>query len=92
MAKVRFVPNPAGFRELLSSPELSAHLQSIAERVAAAARSSAPVDTGTYQSSIGVMVEKHPTRVVAHVTSSDPDAGIIEAHTGNLARALDAAR
>lgn len=88
---VLFVPDSAGFRKLLKSPELAAHLKSRAEAVASAARDSAPVDTGDYQNSIGVEVVEHPTRVVARVKATDPKSLLIESRTGNLARALNAA-
>lgn len=91
MAKVKFVPNAAGFRELLSSSELSAYLQSKGEAVASAARISAPVESGDYRDSIHVEMVQHPTRIVAQVHASDWKSHIIEADTGNLARALDAA-
>lgn len=91
MAKVRFVPNPAGFRELLHSPELAAYLLARAERVAAAARATAPVESGAYRDSITAETVDHPSRVVAQVHARDWKAHIIEADTGNLARALDSA-
>ena len=62
-----------------------------AERVAAAARAGAPVQTGEYQESIDVIVEEHPERAAAHVCSDAPHAMLVEANTGNLLRALSAA-
>ena len=91
MAKVRFVPNSAGFRELLHDPKLAAFLMDKAEAVASAARSSAPRDTGAYADSIETRQVDHPTRVVAQVVATDWKSQIIEANTGNLARSLDAA-
>lgn len=91
MARVRFVPDSAGFRELLKSPEMAAHLKTRADAVASAARSTAPRDTGAYADSIDVRIVEHPTRVVAQVFADDWKSQIIEANTGNLARALDAA-
>lgn len=91
MAKVRFVPNGAGFRELLHSEGVKSMLEAKAEAVASTARSNAPVETGEYRDSIAVRVVDHPTRSVAQVYSSDDKAHVIEARTGNLARALDAA-
>lgn len=91
MAKVRFVPQASGFRELLHSSELAAFLEGKAQAVASAARSNAPVETGEYVDSIDVVIDDHPTRVVAHVVATAEHAMVIEANTGNLARALDAA-
>ena len=64
-----------------------------AERVAARARASAPVATGAYRDSIHVKTE--PRSGVgdwahSYVVADDWKAHIIEARTGNLARALGA--
>lgn len=86
-----FVPNAAGYREFLHSAPLSAEMRRRAEAVAASAQAAAPKESGAYANSITVVVEQHPSRVVAHVQSDVPYAATIEARTGNLARALDAA-
>ena len=90
MAKVRL--NRGGMRELLSSPGLVADLAARGARVAAAAQSSAPVESGTYQASIHVETVQHPSRTVAQVVADVDYAMTVEANTGNLLRALDAAR
>lgn len=61
-----------------------------AERVAAIARHTAPVDTGAYRDGISVAL-KTQDRSVALVISTDSKTFLIEAKTGNLARALRAA-
>lgn len=81
----------AGMRELLKSAGVGADLKRRAEGVAATARASAPVDSGEYASSISVVVEQHTDRVVAHVVATAPHSMLVEANTGNLARALDSA-
>lgn len=91
MATVKFVPNPAGFRELLTSPGVSGDLKSRADRVAAQATSTAPRDSGEYAAGIEVVMENHRDRVVAHVVATAPHSMRVEANTGNLARSLDAA-
>lgn len=68
---------------------VSALLHEKANAVADAARSGAPVESGAYQDSIEV-VEDHTDRLVVRVVADVPYAGIVEAATGNLARALDA--
>jgi RNA-splicing ligase RtcB len=91
MANVRIELNRAGIRELLKSPEVAAELHRRAERVASAARASAPVATGAYLASIEVVDEVHKDRVVSRVYAKAPYSMTVEANTGNLARALDAA-
>lgn len=86
-----FVPNAAGYREFLHSEPLAADMKRRGEAVAAAAQASAVRESGDYADSVAVIVEDHPSRVVAHVSASVPYAAAIEARTGNLARALDAA-
>ena len=91
MTNVRIELNRAGIRELLKSPEVAAELHRRAERAASAARASAPVDTGTYLAGIEVVDEVHKDRVVSRVYAKAPYSNLVEANTGNLARALDAA-
>lgn len=82
--------NSAGVRAILQSPEVAAELMVHAKRIAAAARASAPVETGEYRDSIAAFTDLHSDRVVAHVATTAPHGLLVEAHTGNLARALDA--
>lgn len=50
----------------------------------------APVDTGAYRDGITVWSDV-TDRAVTRVGSTAPHARLVEANTGNLARALDAA-
>lgn len=77
--------------EVLKSPALAAMLKKKAEAVAATARATAPVESGAYRDSIVVEVDQHPTRVVVHVAAKARHAHLVEANTGNLARALGSA-
>lgn len=90
MAKVRVEPNGAGMRALLRDPGVRAELTRRAERVLAAAKESAPVDTGEYRDSLHV-IEDTTDRAAVRVGSDAPHGLLVEAKTGNLARALDAA-
>jgi len=83
--------NHSELTRILKSDKVAAELHRRAERVATAARASAPVATGKYAASIEVVDEKHPTRVVSRVYARVPYAMVVEASTGNLARSLDAA-
>jgi hypothetical protein len=85
-------PNGRGIVAMMKEPGIANDMRRRAENVAAAARASAPVDTGAYQASIHVEMETHPARAAAHVVASDWKAHILEARLGILARALDAAR
>lgn len=80
--------NPSFFKQLGHSSGVRAECVSIANEVAANARSSAPVDTGAYRAGIKVKVESHGDRNVAVVVASDEKSLLIESQTGNLARAL----
>ena len=80
----------APFEQILKSDEVRAFITERAERVLAAAQSSAPVASGTYRASLHI--EQDTTdRAVARVVADVPYAMVVEADTGNLARAIDAA-
>lgn len=91
MAKTRVKMDSAGARELLSSPKVAAHLESLGERVAAAMGSTAPVESGALAASHRVEAEQHGDRVVVRVGSDLDYAAAIAVATGYMARALDAA-
>lgn len=88
-AKVRL--NSPGVEDLLTAAGVRADLTRRMERVAEHAQSTAPVgETGNYRDSI--RVEQDTTdRAVVRVRAAVPYALAVEAHTGNLARALAAA-
>lgn len=82
--------NHAGMAALLKSGEVRAFVTTRAERVLAAAKASAPVDTGAYRD--GLHLEEATTdRAVARVVGGSDHDLIVEADHGTLARALDAA-
>ena len=87
-AKVRL--NSAGMKALLNSAGVRAELTRRAGPVLAAAQASAPVDSGAYRA--GLHIEQHTTdRAVVRVKGGSDHDLVVEARTGNLARALDAA-
>ena len=90
MARVRVRLNSPGVRQLLRDDGVREFLRAQARKVAAAARESAPVDTGAYRDSIHVE-DATTDRAVARVVADDWKAMLIESRTGNLARAVDAA-
>lgn len=79
--------NNAFFDQLGRSAGVTALTLEAAERVAETARESAPVKSGAYKASIKVKL-KYQSRAVALVVATDPKTMLIEAKTGNLARAV----
>lgn len=81
-----------GMKELLSSRAVERQLTELAEKVKARGKATAPVRTGAYRDSIHVESVQHPSRVVVRVKAGVSYGWAVEAMTGNLARALDAAK
>ena len=90
MANPKVKLNSAGVQSLLNDPGVRAVLASHADSVEAAAIASAPVDTGNYKASIR-RVSATTDRAVERVIATSPHAHLVEARTGNLARAMGAA-
>lgn len=86
--KVEF--NDAFFEKLGRDPAVMAQCVAKANQVAAAARTSAPVDSGDYKNNMRVEVQPRGRRNAAVVVASDWKSLLIESRTGNLARALKA--
>jgi hypothetical protein len=87
MAKTRVTLESRGVLAALSSPGVRAELERIAQRVESAAIASAPVQTGNYKDSIHIESDDSD-RARVRVVASAPHAHLVEARTGNLARAL----
>lgn len=79
----------------LTNEVLAADCIPLANQVADRARASAPVgETGDYKASIHVETDKRTSEsdfAHAYVVSDSPYAGVVEARTGNLVRALNSA-
>ena len=88
MMRVKLISR--GMRGLLNDDGVARDLAARAERVASAARATAPVKTGAYRASITVTADR-TDRAVARVGAGVPYALAIEAGTGNLARSIGAA-
>lgn len=86
----RVTLNSAGVAALLRSRGVDQALEILARRVEARAKATAPVETGEYRDSIHVETRLRG-RVVKRIGSGVDHARVVEAKTGNLARALDAA-
>lgn len=79
----------AFFERLGRSPEVTQLCVDVAERVAAAAKASAPRASNEYANSIHVEVVSRNRRNAALVKADDDKSMLIESITGNLARALN---
>jgi hypothetical protein len=90
MAKTRVTLNGRGMKELLHSSEVRDDLTRRATPVLAVAQASAPVESGAYRDSL--RIEQATTdRAVVRVIADVDHGLVVEAKTGTLARALDAA-
>lgn len=87
MADIKLRLISAGMRDLLNSAGVRAYLTTLAGPVLARAQAGAPIDTGRYRASLRI-IQDSTDRAVVRVGSNDPDAMIIEARTGNLARSI----
>lgn len=72
---------------LTHDPGIVGAVQEATERIAATARSDAPVDTDAYRSGIRTTI-KYQKRAIGLLEATDEKSLIIEAKTGNLARAV----
>lgn len=82
----------AFFAELGKSAGVTQLVKETTGRVARTARSTAPVDTGAYREGIQERIKPARYRNVGIVEGTDSKTLLIEAKTGNLARAVKVAR
>lgn len=80
-----------GMADLLKSSGVRADLTSRMGKAESEAKGSAPRASGAYADSIHI-VQDTTDRAVVRLVADVPYANIVEANTGTLARALDAAR
>ena len=88
MTKTRVEFNQSYFDNFMRTGPVEALVEARAEAVLATAKATAPVDTGAYRDSIAVHKRAGQYRDAYVVEGSDPKTMIIEARTGNLARAV----
>lgn len=84
--------NPNYFETVLRQPKVEALTDAVGNRALSAAKANAPVDTADYQR--GLHLEHHESRFrrTTRVVGDDDKTLLIESKTGNLARALKAAK
>lgn len=94
MAKSRISVNfnQKFFDEILNSAGVKALTTLAANRTLAYAKASAPVETGAYRDGLQIEEVKHEHRTTVMVVGHDPKTLLVEAQTGNLAKALRKAR
>jgi hypothetical protein len=84
--------NSAFFDDIMKSAGVEKLTTEIAETGLAIAQANAPVDTRAYRDKLHIEVKDTRWRKVIRVVGTDPKTLLIEAKTGNLARALKAAK
>jgi hypothetical protein len=84
--------NEAFFASAMRQPTVEQLTDAAAQRAENAAKANAPRDTEAYVD--GIHIEHHESRYrrTSRVVGSDPKTLLIESKTGNLARALKAAK
>lgn len=80
--------NQKYFDEIMKSAGVERVTRATAEKVRDVARATAPVKTGAYRDGIVVRRQQTTYRTVHRVVGRDPKTLLVEAKTGNLARAL----
>ncbi|WP_291053723.1 HK97 gp10 family phage protein [Herbiconiux sp.] len=80
------------FDQILKTAEVEALSRESAEKALEIARQNAPVDDGDYKRGLHIEVKEAKFRKVVRVVGDDAKTLLIEAKTGNLARALKAAK
>lgn len=90
MARLKVTLNSREIAKMLKSSEVSHGLDPAANAIRDRAKATAPVRTGRYRDSIHVETET-TDRVKKRIGSDVSYSMMVEAQTGNLTRALDAA-
>lgn len=86
--QIRF--NPRFFDQVLKSQQVAALTRGASEHIRDRAKATALVDTGAYRDGIVVRERDTAHRKTFRVVGTDTKTMLIEARTGNLARALRA--
>lgn len=90
--KVTVTFNQVYFDAIMRASRVEAMCKGAAEDALAIARSTAPVDTGAYRDELEIEKVPHRYRDTFEVVGHDKKTLLIEAKTGNLARALKAVK
>lgn len=90
MARAQVKLNSPGMSSLLKDAGVRKDLTARMERAEAVAVATAPFKTGAYKASIH-LVQDTTDRAVVRLVASAPHSHLVQARTGHLAKALDAA-
>lgn len=80
------------FDNIMESAQIDSLSKAAAERALGTAKTTAPVDSGDYRNRLGLERRQSRFRGVWRVVGRDKKTLLIEAKTGNLARALKSAK
>lgn len=83
--------NQKFFDEIMRASGVQILQKQVAEKVLTQAKATAPVDSGDYKRGLRIERAERRFRVAYLVVGTDPKTLLIEAKTGNLARALKSA-
>lgn len=83
--------NQSFFDSIMRSAGVQSMQQAAAERVLQRAKATAPVRTGAYRDGLHIARAERKYRTAFLVVGSAPHTLLVEAKTGNLARALKSA-
>lgn len=84
--------NDEYFDEILQSAGVQALTRRAADKALAYAKAHAPVDTGAYREGLQIQPIQHAHRTTMMVVGTDPKTLLVESQTGNLSKALKAAK
>ena len=88
--KVHF--NDSFFDQMLNSAGVRALTRGAAEKALGVAKANAPVDTGAYRDGLEVKAVQRAHRPTYMVVGTDAKTMLVESRTGNLRKALKAAK
>ncbi len=80
------------FDDILHSAGVQALTRRAADKALAYAKANAPVDTGAYRAGLRIQPVQHAHRTTLMVVGTDPKTLLVESQTGNLRKALKAAK
>ena len=84
--------NDVFFDQIMNSAGVRAMTRGAAEKALGVAKANAPIDTGAYRGGLEVKAVQHAHRTTYMVVGTDAKTMLVESKTGNLRKALKAAK
>ena len=84
--------NDVFFDQIMNSAGGRAMTRGAAEKALGVAKANAPIDTGAYRDGLEVKAVQHAHRTTYMVVGTDAKTMLVESKTGNLRKALKAAK